>query len=74
VNQTQPDKLQATVAHCREAYAAFQQLAARTEAALYEALGAVYTLLWQIQTDAAVGLKFEELLQPRPCSSARSRR
>jgi hypothetical protein len=50
------------ISTCRQAYAEFQQLASRTDAALYHALGQAHALLFQMRSDAALQQQFQELL------------
>jgi hypothetical protein len=65
MNAAQPDPFEAAVAHCRAAYGAFLELEKRTHAALYKALGGVYTLWNQIQTDNRFRARFDQLLASR---------
>lgn len=58
-----PIEFEAIIAVCRQSYAAFQQLAGRTDDALYEALGQIHALRYQMCTDTATRAKFDELLQ-----------
>jgi hypothetical protein len=62
MQQNPQDVLNAAIAHCRTAYAGFQQLAARTDEALYRAIGEIYSLKVRIQTDRALRAQFDELL------------
>ena len=49
--------------HCREAYAVFQQMASRTDDALYEALGQVHALRIEMHTNPTLRAEFDDLLQ-----------
>ena len=51
------------LSECRQAYAAFRHLASRTDEALYEALGQVHTLRFQMRDDGALRTSFDQLLQ-----------
>lgn len=53
----------ALISACRQAYAAFQQLASRTDEALYQALGQVHALRWQMRSDTALHAQFQQLLE-----------
>jgi hypothetical protein len=55
---------------CREAYAGFQQLANRTDAALYRALAEVYALRQRMHTNPAIRSSFDELLQQHTAGKA----
>ena len=54
---------QARVAVCRDTYGVYQQLAARTDHALYQALGEVHSLCRQIRTDPSLETAWRQLLQ-----------
>jgi hypothetical protein len=51
------------ISTCRNAYSAFQQLAGRTDDALYQALGQVHALQVRMHTDTALSERFNALLQ-----------
>jgi hypothetical protein len=74
MEQNQSQGMRDTISRCRQIYAAFEQLAARTDEALYGALGEIYTLLFQIRTKAALRAEFDRLLQQsagaRPANEA----
>jgi hypothetical protein len=63
VQKQQQDGFDVAISRCRQAFDAFQQLAARTDEALYRALGEIYTLLVRLRTDAALRDEFDRLLQ-----------
>ena len=48
---------------CRQAYVAFQQLAGRTDEALYQALGRLYAIQFDMRADAALQSQFGQVVQ-----------
>jgi hypothetical protein len=63
MSNAEPNKLDGAISRCRQAYAAFQQLASCTDEALYQALGHVYTVRFQVRSDTALRAMLDELLQ-----------
>src|SRR5690348_8160955 len=56
-------ELEGALSRCRQAYAAFQQLAGRTDEALYQALALVYGVQLQVRSDTVLRATLNELLQ-----------
>jgi hypothetical protein len=55
--------LNGVVLACRQAYAAFQQLASRTDDALYHALAQVHALRFRMRRDKALQASFDQLVE-----------
>src|SRR5437868_4871118 len=51
------------ISSCRKSYAAFQQLASRTDDALYHALGDLHALRSRMRNEPVLRAEFDELLQ-----------
>src|SRR5690348_16554221 len=55
---------------CREAYAEFQHVASRTDAALYRALAEVHAVRHRMYRDRIIRSSFDELLQQHTAGRA----
>ena len=64
----QSDAFDRAVSRCRAAYAEFQHLASRTDAALYQALGQVYSLQCEMGSNSRLQVAFAQLVE---CCAAR---
>ena len=51
------------ISACRQAYAEFQQLAGRTDEALYQALGQVYAIRFEMQQNETLQSRFDQLIE-----------
>ena len=56
-------ELERAISECQQAYSVFQQLAGRTDDALYQALAQVHALRFDMRTDSALLTSFDQLLQ-----------
>src|SRR5687767_2712875 len=58
-----PIDFNVSISVCREAYGVYQQLASRTDGALYQALGQIHRLRFQMRTDPALEAGFRTLIE-----------
>jgi hypothetical protein len=65
MNAVQQDPFEAAVSSCRSAYSIVLELEKRTHSALYKALGLIYIFWHQIQGDARLRARFNQLLANR---------